>query len=149
MEMPFWLWTRVGRSKHVLDGDALWRYLANTTEASMCSGDAALCQITLTTCLYVYDCIFDLSTIPETADLKPPLRRSMADACDASFRRSSPRPRHLESRGMESYILAYIDVHGRGHARPILSDLLNVTAIGLRVTTFTACWRQKFVRPHS
>jgi len=29
---------------------------------------------------------------------------------------------------MESYILAYIDVHGRGHARPVLSDLLNVTA---------------------
>ena len=25
-----------------------WRYLANTTESSMCGGDAALCQITLT-----------------------------------------------------------------------------------------------------
>jgi len=29
---------------------AHWHHLANTTEASMCSGDAALCQITLTTC---------------------------------------------------------------------------------------------------
>ena len=27
-----------------------WRHLTNTTELSMCSGDAALCQITLTTC---------------------------------------------------------------------------------------------------
>ena len=32
--------------------DAHWRYLANTTEPSMCGGDAALCQITLTTCYY-------------------------------------------------------------------------------------------------
>ena len=30
--------------------DAHWRHLKNTTEPSMCSGDAALCQITLTTC---------------------------------------------------------------------------------------------------
>ena len=29
---------------------AHWRHLANTTEPSECSGDAALCQITLTTC---------------------------------------------------------------------------------------------------
>ena len=28
-----------------------WRHLANTTEPSICGGDAALCQITLTTCL--------------------------------------------------------------------------------------------------
>jgi len=30
---------------------AHWRRLKNTTEPSMCDGDAALCQITLTTCL--------------------------------------------------------------------------------------------------
>jgi len=30
---------------------AHWRHLKNTTEPSMCGGDAALCQITLTTCL--------------------------------------------------------------------------------------------------
>jgi len=29
---------------------AHWRYLKNTTEPSMCGGDAALYQITLTTC---------------------------------------------------------------------------------------------------
>jgi len=29
---------------------AHWRHLKNTTEPSMCGGDAALCQITLTTC---------------------------------------------------------------------------------------------------
>jgi len=28
---------------------AHWRHLANTTEPSVCGGDAALCQITLTT----------------------------------------------------------------------------------------------------
>ena len=31
-----------------------WRHLPNTTEPSMCSGDAALCQITLTTCSCYY-----------------------------------------------------------------------------------------------
>jgi len=30
-----------------------WRHLANTTEPSVCSGDVALCQITLTTYLFV------------------------------------------------------------------------------------------------
>jgi len=30
---------------------AHWRHLKNTTEPSMCGGDVALCQITLTTCL--------------------------------------------------------------------------------------------------
>jgi len=29
---------------------AHWRHLVNTMEPSMCGGDAALCQITLTTC---------------------------------------------------------------------------------------------------
>jgi len=46
IEMPFLLWTRVGRRKHLLHG-AHWRHLANTTEPSMCSSDVALCQITL------------------------------------------------------------------------------------------------------
>ena len=41
----------------VLDGGAHWRHLANTTEPSVCGGDAALCQITLTTC-----CLFILSS---------------------------------------------------------------------------------------
>jgi len=27
-----------------------WRHLANTTELSVCGGDTALCQMTLTTC---------------------------------------------------------------------------------------------------
>jgi len=31
---------------------AHWRHLANTTEPSICGGDAALCQITLTNCYY-------------------------------------------------------------------------------------------------
>jgi len=52
IEMPFGLWTRVGRRKHVLHVRAHWRRLANTTEPSVCGGDAALCQITLTTCYY-------------------------------------------------------------------------------------------------
>ena len=32
---------------------AHWRHLKNTTEPSMCGSDAALCQITLTTCFFV------------------------------------------------------------------------------------------------
>jgi len=32
---------------------AHWRHLKNTTEPSMCGGDAALCQITLTTCSHL------------------------------------------------------------------------------------------------
>ena len=35
--------------------DTLWRHLANTTELSMCGGDATLCQVTMTTCYY-YSC---------------------------------------------------------------------------------------------
>jgi len=31
---------------------AHWRNLMNTIEPSVCGGDAALCQITLTTCYY-------------------------------------------------------------------------------------------------
>jgi len=33
--------TQVGLRKHVVDGDAHWRNLANTTEPSMCGGDVA------------------------------------------------------------------------------------------------------------
>ena len=36
---------------------AHWRHLKNTTEPSMCGGNAALCQITLTTCLSVEECL--------------------------------------------------------------------------------------------
>jgi len=32
---------------------AHWRHLANTIEPSVCGGDAVLCQITLTTCLFL------------------------------------------------------------------------------------------------
>ena len=40
--------------KHVLDEGAHWCHLANRIEPSMCIGDAALCQITLTTCYLHY-----------------------------------------------------------------------------------------------
>jgi len=50
IEMLFAMWTQVGARKRVLDGAAHWRNLVNTTELSMCGGDVALCQITLTTC---------------------------------------------------------------------------------------------------
>jgi len=39
---------------NVLDGSARWCNLANTSEASMCSGDTAFCTITLTSCCYCY-----------------------------------------------------------------------------------------------
>jgi len=57
IEMQFAMWTRMGSRKHVLDGGAHWRHVANTTEPSMCGADAALCQITLTTC---YSCLIRL-----------------------------------------------------------------------------------------
>jgi len=41
---------------------AQWRHLKNTTEPSMCGGDAALCQIILTTCC-LYDYKADLHVI--------------------------------------------------------------------------------------
>jgi len=53
IEMPFGAWTRVDPRNHVLDGGARWRNLANTIEPSVCGGDAALRQITLTTCCIV------------------------------------------------------------------------------------------------
>jgi len=54
IKMPFGIWTHVGPRKHVLRGGAHGRHLANTTEPSMCGGDAACCQITLTTCYFTY-----------------------------------------------------------------------------------------------
>jgi len=52
IEVPFRMWTGVVPRKHDLDAGAhaRRRNLANTTEPFMCCGDAALCQITLTTC---------------------------------------------------------------------------------------------------
>jgi len=42
IDMPFAVWTHVGPRKYVLDGGAHWYNLTNTTEPSMCGGDAAL-----------------------------------------------------------------------------------------------------------
>jgi len=61
IDLPFGLWTRVGRRKDKFNHirqvptweDMHWRHLANTTEPSVCGGDAVLCQITLTTCYIV------------------------------------------------------------------------------------------------
>jgi len=47
IEMLFGLWTRVGERKHEMHWGAHWRNLANTTEPSVCGGDAALSQISL------------------------------------------------------------------------------------------------------
>jgi len=38
-------------------GKAHCRHLANTTEQFVCGGDVVLCQITLTTCYYYYECL--------------------------------------------------------------------------------------------
>jgi len=51
IEMLFGIWTWVSPGNHVLDGGEHWRHLVNTTEPSVCGGDAACCQITFTTCL--------------------------------------------------------------------------------------------------
>jgi len=65
IDLSFGLWTRVGRRKHKFNrirnrqvapmcprGKAHWRHLANTIEPTVYGGDAALCQITLTTYYY-------------------------------------------------------------------------------------------------
>jgi len=68
VDVPFWLWTRMGRRKHTFNrirqvapmcfhgrahnGRAHWRHVANMIEASVWGCDAALYQITLTTCYY-------------------------------------------------------------------------------------------------
>ena len=51
IQMPFGLWTLVAEGSMCYMG-AHWRHLANTTEPSVCGGDAALCQIIMTTCYY-------------------------------------------------------------------------------------------------
>jgi len=64
IDLPFGLWTRVGRRKHKFNhicktapmcphGRANRLQPENTIELSVCGGDAALCQITLTTCYTV------------------------------------------------------------------------------------------------
>jgi len=56
IDLPFGLWTRVGRRKHRFNrirqvapmcphGKAHWRHLSNTIEPSVCGGDVVLCQI--------------------------------------------------------------------------------------------------------
>jgi len=52
IEMKFGILRQVDPENHVLDEGAHWRHLTNTTEPSMCGGDATLCQSTLTTCYY-------------------------------------------------------------------------------------------------
>jgi len=66
IEMSFGLWTWVGPRKHVglLDGGKRWRNVANTSELSVCSGDTAFCQITLTTCLT--NCLRFLSCVRQS-----------------------------------------------------------------------------------
>jgi len=48
-----WLWTRMGPRKHMLHGGVRWCNL-KYTESFVCGGDAALWQITLTTCYLCY-----------------------------------------------------------------------------------------------
>ena len=50
IEMPFGIGTRGRARQHVLGRGAQRRHLVNTNALSMCGGDAAFCQITLTTC---------------------------------------------------------------------------------------------------
>jgi len=52
IRMAFGMWTWMSPMKHVLGGGAQWCHLANTIEPSVCGGDTASCQITLTTCAF-------------------------------------------------------------------------------------------------
>ena len=59
-------------------GGAHWRHLANTSESSVCGGDAALCEITLTTCfmqinfciLLLAYCDYSIISLIETKKLR-------------------------------------------------------------------------------
>jgi len=55
IEINFGLWTRVGPGNHALDGKSRspWKG-AGKGNTVMCSGDAAFCQITLTTCFIFF-----------------------------------------------------------------------------------------------
>jgi len=61
IDLPFGLWIRGDRRKHKFNRirqvfanvpSYIGENLANTIESSVFGGDAALCQITLTTCYY-------------------------------------------------------------------------------------------------
>jgi len=54
-----WRQIRLGPRNHELHFGAKWRPLSNTIEWSVRGNDAALCQITLTTCYTVRHCISD------------------------------------------------------------------------------------------
>jgi len=74
IDLPFGLWTRVGRRKHKFSrirqaapmcphGKAHWRHLADTIEPFVCGSNAVLCQITLTTfCILFQHCTFIVTT---------------------------------------------------------------------------------------
>jgi len=49
IEISFGMWTRAWVQESIIRLGAHWHHLANTVEPSMRSGDAAFCQITLTT----------------------------------------------------------------------------------------------------
>jgi len=52
IEMRFSMWTPGGPKKALLDMGPHWRNLANTIEPCVRGSDAALRQITLTTCIF-------------------------------------------------------------------------------------------------
>ena len=51
-----------------LDLGAYWRNLSNTIGQSVCGGDAALCQITLTTCFFIISRFSTVSIWPIIGD---------------------------------------------------------------------------------
>jgi len=54
IKMHFGMLSLVGPGNHVWDEGAHWRNLANTIEASMSGGNAALCQIIFSICFQVF-----------------------------------------------------------------------------------------------
>ena len=55
IEMPFEGMNLSGPKEPCIRSGAHWCHLPNTTEQSMCGGDAALCHNDASTC-YCYDC---------------------------------------------------------------------------------------------
>jgi len=84
----------------VVDGDAHWRHLANTTELLVCCGDAALCQVTVT--IYTFICLFIHSHTWQYNTVK--LQKGSNNACIIIFDTRQP------SRGLPLDSFNFLDI---------------------------------------
>jgi len=97
IDLTFGLWTLVCQRKHRCPhGIAHWRNLANMIEPSICGGNAALCQVTLTTCYYYYELVMmyevwtHLSLSLQVKDMAESIQPGIIVLACGSYRRGRP-----------------------------------------------------------